>query len=93
MCQLMPKRKRRADRQAWTMHAWADGDDADEGTDFLATPGGKPSARSDKMWCAESDFEPRIRKIASYVTPHACSDLDNVGTHGGGGDSASQGPT
>ena len=44
-------------------------------TDFLATPG-NPSARSDKMWCAESDFEPRIRKIASYVTPQACSDSD-----------------
>lgn len=81
-----------------SMDAWADGDDADEsggslprspawagtgraGHRFSCDPG-NPSARSDKMWCTESDFEPRIRKIASYeyVTPQACSDLDNVGT-------------
>jgi len=35
---------------------------------FSCDPG-NPSARSDKMWCTESDFEPQ-----------ACSDLDNVGT-------------
>lgn len=54
------RRRRLRERQGW----WP-------GTDRFPCDPGNPSARSDKMWCAESDFEPRIRKIASYVTPHA----------------------
>ena len=38
---------------------------------FAWDPGKPPTRDPIKMWCGESDFEPRIRKFVSYVTPHS----------------------
>jgi hypothetical protein len=59
------------------MDASADGDDDERGqagrrSICLGPREGKPPTRDPiKMWCGESDFEPRIRKFVSYVTPQS----------------------